>query len=114
MDSGDAINVSIIDLGHRYRMIVNNVKGIDPSAYKMPKLPVARVLWKCQPNLPIAAHAWILAGGAHHTCYSQNLTAQDMEDLADVWGIECIVINDKTTDLSEFKHKLRVNETVFN
>ena len=66
--TGPAVNASIIDLGNRFRMLVNPVEIVPPDA-PLPKLPVARVVWIPEPNLKIAAAAWILAGGAHHTGY---------------------------------------------
>jgi len=110
-DSGPALNVSLLDLGNRFRLLVNTVSAIEPEQ-DMPNLPVARVLWKPQPNLKISATAWILAGGAHHTCYSQNLTAEYLEDFADMAGIEYLVIDEDTT-LRRFKNELRWNGMYF-
>ena len=109
--AGAAINVSLIDMGNRFRLIVNEVEAIKPLA-ELPKLPVARVLWECKPNLDIAATAWILAGGAHHTVYSQAITTEYMEDFADIAGIELLVIDEKTT-VREFKDKINANEAYF-
>lgn len=111
-DAGPAINTSIIDLGDRFRMIINPVSAVQ-IPHKMPKLPVARVLWNPAPNLAHAVEAWILAGGAHHTCYSQNITVSDMEDFAEMVGIECVVIDAKTTNMSEFKQRLRSNAVYY-
>ncbi|MFN7118025.1 MAG: L-arabinose isomerase [Saprospiraceae bacterium] len=105
---GDALNASMIDMGNRFRLLVNEVEAIKPEA-DLPKLPVARVLWRCKPDLKTAATAWILAGGAHHTCYSQNLTSEYLEDFASMAGIEYVLINEKT-DLYQFKNELRWNE----
>lgn len=109
--AGDAINVSLVDMGTRFRLIVNEVEAIKPMA-ELPKLPVARVLWDCKPNLEVAATAWILAGGAHHTVYSQSITTEYMEDFADIAGIELLVIDEKTT-VREFKDKINANEAYF-
>jgi len=109
--AGDAINVSLVDMGTRFRLIVNEVEAIKPMA-ELPKLPVARVLWDCKPNLDIAATAWILAGGAHHTVYSQSLTTEYMEDFADIAGIELLVIDEKTT-IRDFKDKINANEAYY-
>lgn len=103
--AGDAINASIIDLGDRFRLLVNEVKAIDTEA-PLPKLPVARVLWKPLPDLKTAAAAWILAGGAHHTGYSQALNTEFMEDFADMFDLELTVI-DENTNLREFKNQLK-------
>ena len=109
--AGDAINVSLVDMGTRFRLIVNEVTAVKPMA-DLPKLPVARVVWDCKPNLDIAATAWILAGGAHHTVYSQAVTTEFMEDFADIAGIELLVIDEKTT-IRDFKDKLNANEAYF-
>ncbi|RPD96040.1 L-arabinose isomerase [Aureibaculum marinum] len=106
--SRDAINVSLVDMGNRFRLIVNEVKAVKPLE-NLPNLPVARVLWDAKPNLEIAATAWILAGGAHHTVYSQSITTEFIEDLADIAGIELLVIDEKTT-VREFKDKINANE----
>jgi L-arabinose isomerase len=103
-----AINVSVIDLGDRFRMLVNEVEGIDP-AKELPQLPVARVVWKPLPSLKVAAAAWIYAGGAHHTCFSQAVDTQFMEDFAEIAGIEIVVIG-KETNLREFKKELQWND----
>lgn len=109
--AGDAINVSLVDMGTRFRLIVNEVTAVKPMA-DLPKLPVARVLWDCKPNLDIAATAWILAGGAHHTVYSQAVTTEFMEDFADIAGIELVVIDNDTT-IRNFKDTLNANEAYF-
>lgn len=108
---GPALNASLIDLGHRFRLLVNTVEAVAPEQ-NLPKLPVARVLWKAHPNLNTAATAWILAGGAHHTCFSQNLTVEYLEDFAEMAGIELTVI-DENTQLRAFKNELRWNEAVY-
>jgi L-arabinose isomerase len=78
----------------------------------LPKLPVARVLWDAKPNLDIAASTWILAGGAHHTVYSQAVTTEFMEDFADIAGIELLVIDERTT-VRDFKDKINANEAYY-
>jgi L-arabinose isomerase len=109
--AGPAVNASIIDLGDRFRMIVNEVQVVVPDA-PLPKLPVARALWEAKPNLQTAAGAWILAGGAHHTGFSQALTAEHLEDFAEMAGIEFLLINGDTR-LSDFKKELRWNEAFY-
>ena len=109
--AGPALNASVIDMGNRFRLLVNEVEAVKP-VNDLPKLPVARVLWKPYPDMPTACTAWILAGGAHHTCYSQNLTAEHMQDLADMAGIEFSLIGRKT-DLYQFKNELRWNEVYY-
>jgi L-arabinose isomerase len=108
---GPAINVSIIDLGDRFRMLVNVVDCVKPPR-NLPKLPVARVLWKPLPNMKDACTAWILAGGAHHTCFSQNLSVECMEDFATMAGIEFVLIG-KNTDIYQFRNELRWNEVYY-
>lgn len=109
--SGPAINVSLVDLGNRFRLIVNEVEAVEPEG-KLPKLPVARVLWDPHPNLEVAATGWILAGGAHHTVYTQALTTEFMEDFAEMAGIELVVI-DKNTTIRDLKNQLNANEAYF-
>lgn len=108
---GPAINASIVDMGNRFRLLVNEVEAVEPPQ-DLPKLPVARVLWKPYPDMKKGCTAWILAGGAHHTCYSQNLTSAHMQDFAEMAGIELALIG-KHTDLREFKNELRWNDVAF-
>ena len=109
--AGPAINASLVDMGNRFRLVVNEVEAIKPLA-DLPKLPVARVLWDCKPNLETATTAWILAGGAHHTVYSQALQTEYMEDFADIAGIELLVI-DQDTRIRSFKDTLNANEAYY-
>lgn len=111
VDSGPAINVSLIDLGNRFRLLVNEVEAVRPE-HDLPKLPVARVLWKPYPDLNRAAQAWILAGGAHHTVFSKAITTEFIEDFADMAGIELVII-DKDTTIREFNEKLKWNEVYY-
>ena len=108
---GPAVNASIVDLGDRFRLIVNPVDVVSPDA-PLPKLPVARVVWVPRPNLKVGAGAWILAGGAHHTSFSQVLTSEHLEDFAEMAGIECLII-DETTELRAFKNELRWNAAYY-
>jgi L-arabinose isomerase len=108
---GAAINASLMDFGNRFRLLVNEVEAVEPQ-HQLPKLPVARVLWKPLPDMKTGCAAWILAGGAHHTCYSQNLNAQHMEDFAEMAGIEYVKIG-KGTELYQFKNELRWNEMYY-
>ena len=109
--TGPALNASLIDLGNRFRLIVNEVDVVKPDA-PLPKLPVARAVWVPQPNLKVAAAAWIYAGGAHHTGFSQALSAEHLEDFAEMAGIEFVLI-DAETKLRQFKQELRWNEAYF-
>lgn len=108
--SGNAINVALMDMGNRYRFLVNKVEAVETP--DLPKLPVARVLWDAKPNLKTAAASWILAGGAHHTAYSQALTVDHIRDFAEMLGIECLVI-DEETEINRFKQELRSNEVYY-
>lgn len=103
-----ALNASIVDMGNRFRLLVNEVEAVAPS-HDLPKLPVARVLWKPYPDMKTGCAAWILAGGAHHTCYSQNLTAEHLQDFAEMAGIECVLIG-KETNLRQLKNELKWSE----
>ena len=109
--AGNALNASLIDLGDRFRMIVNTVDVIEPEA-DLPKLPVARALWVPHPNLQIGASAWIYAGGAHHTVFSQALTAEHIYDFSEMAGIEYVLI-DRATDLRSLKNELRWNDAAY-
>ena len=109
--TGPAINASLIDLGPRFRLIVNTVDVV-PTEAPLPKLPVARALWTPQPNLKVAAATWILAGGAHHTGFSLSLTPEYMEDFAEIAGIEYLLIDENTTT-SGFKKELLWNQAVY-
>ena len=101
----------MIDMGNRFRLLVNEVEVVAPQK-PLPKLPVARAVWVCKPNLPVAAACWIHAGGAHHTGFSQAVTTEMLEDLAEIAGIEFLVI-DGQTRLREFKQELRSNEVYY-
>ena len=108
---GDGINVSMMDMGNRFRMLINpcDVSSHDAD---LPKLPVARVVWNPMPDLKTAAAAWILGGGAHHTGFSMALTAEHMEDFAEMADIEYLMI-DKDTTISDFKKDIRINEVYY-
>jgi len=109
--AGPALNASLIDMGDRFRLLVNEVEAVAPKN-KLPKLPVARVLWKPLPDFNTACAAWIYAGGAHHTCYSQNISSEGLEDFAEMAGIEYVLI-DKTTIIPNLKRELRLNDVVY-
>jgi L-arabinose isomerase len=108
--AGAALNASLIDLGNRFRLIVNKVDAVKPP--KLPKLPVARAVWECRPDFKTACAAWILAGGAHHTGYSYAVTGEHLDDFATLAGIELVMIKGDTK-LSEFKKELRWNELYY-
>jgi L-arabinose isomerase len=108
--AGPALNASLIDLGNRFRLVVNEVDAVAPP--KLPRLPVARAVWKCRPDFYTACAAWIYAGGAHHTGYSYSVTTEHLEDFAAMAGIELVVIG-ADTRLSAFKQELRWNEAYY-
>ena len=108
---GPALNASIVDMGNRFRLLINEVEAVPPK-HALPKLPVARVLWKPYPDMKTGCAAWILAGGAHHTCYSQNLTSEHLQDFAEMAGIEAILIG-KNSNLYDLKNQLRWNEMYY-
>jgi L-arabinose isomerase len=108
--AGEALNASLVDLGNRYRLIVNEVKAVKTP--KLPKLPVARAVWECKPDFKTACAAWIYAGGAHHTGYSYVVTSEMLEDFATIAGIETVHINAGTT-LPQLKQDLRNNEVYY-
>ena len=109
--AGPALNASIVDMGSRFRLLVNEVDAVAPKE-DLPKLPVARVLWKPLPDMKTGCAAWIYAGGAHHTCYSQNLTSEHLQDFADIAGIEYILIG-RETNLSTLRNELKWNEVYY-
>lgn len=108
---GPALNASIIDMGNRFRLLVNEVEAVEPQ-HDLPNLPVARVLWKPMPDMKTGCAAWILAGGAHHTCYSQNLSSESLQDFAEMAGIECVLI-DKETKINQLRNELRWSEVYY-
>ncbi|MBE2195122.1 MAG: L-arabinose isomerase [Anaerolinea sp.] len=108
---GAAINASLIDMGNRFRLIVNDVDVI-AADQPMPRLPVARALWIPQPDLKIGAAAWIYAGGAHHTGFSQSLRAEHIADFAQMAALEFLRI-DQSTTLHHFNNELRWNEMYY-
>jgi L-arabinose isomerase len=110
-NTGEAVAASLVDMGQRFRLIINIVDVIHTEA-PLPKLPVARALWQPRPDLQTAAAAWILAGGAHHTGFSFDLSAQSMQDFAEMADIEMLLI-DENSRLPDFKKELRWNEIFY-
>ena len=108
---GKAIVVSLIDMGDRFRMIVNDIE-CQKQEHDMPRLPVAGVLWKPLPDLKTSATAWIYAGGAHHSVLSYDLTAEHMRDFAEIMGIEFVHIN-KDTEIGAFRKELEYNDVIW-
>lgn len=109
--TGAAVNASVVDMGNRFRLIVNQVNVIQPQ-HPLPKLPVARAVWIPEPNLKIAATAWIHAGGAHHTALSYALTPEHWDNFAEMAGMECLLIDANTT-VASFVKELRWNDTYY-
>lgn len=109
--TGPAVATSLIDLGDRFRLIINDVecKKVEKP---MPKLPVATAFWTPKPNLQTGAESWILAGGAHHTAFSYDLTAEQMGDWAEAMGIEAVYIDENTT-IRGIKNEMRWNAAAF-
>lgn len=109
--SGPALQVSIIDLGNRFRMIVTECEAVTPLK-PMPNLPVARAMWRLMPNFEVATEAWILSGGAHHTVMTYDLKVDVLSDFAEILGIEFVHIGAHTT-ITELKHTLLMNELIY-
>jgi L-arabinose isomerase len=107
-DVGPAICASLIDLGNRFRLIINEVEAVK-MANPMPNLPVARIMWQPKPSLCEAAEAWILCGGAHHTSFSFSVTTEHLVDWAQMAGIECLIIDEKT-NLRDLQNEIKWNE----
>jgi L-arabinose isomerase len=110
-NTGPAIGAAIMDMGQRFR-IVANVVDVVPTDTPLPKLPVARALWLPRPSLKVAAAAWIYAGGAHHTSFSYAVTAEHLQDFAEMAGVEFLLIDEKTEE-DAFKDKLRWNDLYY-
>jgi len=108
---GRGVNASMVDMGNRFRLIVNEVNVIEPQ-HPLPKLPVARAVWVPEPNLKVAATAWIHAGGAHHTALSCALTPEHLENFAEMAGMECLLIDANTT-VAGFVKELRWNDMYY-
>jgi L-arabinose isomerase len=108
--TGHGIAATVVDMGNRFRMIVNDVDCIEPKP--LPKLPVASALWIPQPNFEVGAGCWIYAGGTHHSGFSYDLTDEYWQDYAEIAGIECVLINNNTT-VDEFRKELRFNEVYY-
>ena len=109
--AGNSVNVALMDFGNHFRLLINKTFG-EEIKEKLPKLPVARIMWKPLPDFETACTAWILGGGAHHTCYSENITVEQLEDFAEMAGIEFLVIDESTT-IRNFKNTIRSNEAYF-
>lgn len=109
--AGPAINAAIVDLGNRFRLVVSEVDAVDPDQ-PLPKLPVARAVWKPQPDFKTSATSWIYAGGSHHPVFSKALNSEIMEDFASIAGIEIVCI-DRDSSVSSIRKELRSNEVFY-
>lgn len=109
---GEGLVSAVVDMGNRFRCVINEINVIKPEA-ELPKLPVARMLWKPYPNLSTSAEAWILAGGGHHTAFSNIITTEMLQDWCEMVGIECAVIG-KDTTIPAFRNELRWNAAYWN
>ena len=110
-NTGPAVAASMVDMGKRFRLIISEVDVV-PTDAPLPKLPVARAFWTPKPDLKTAAAAWILAGGAHHTSFSFDVTAEHLQDFAEMAQIEAMHINENT-ELNAFKQTLRFNDLYY-
>ena len=110
-DAGPALVLTLLDLGSRYRLLVNTIDTVTPPS-SLPHLPVAHALWEPKPNLEISASAWIHAGGAHHSVYTQSVTLDMLEDFSEFAGIELVVIDENTT-IRDFKTNLKHNSLFY-
>jgi len=108
---GPATASTLLDMGNRFRLLANELDVVTPEQ-PMPKLPVAQAVWKPRPSLEESCAAWIYAGGAHHTAFSQAVTGEMLEDFATIADMEFLLIGEKTT-VSEFKNELRWNEVYY-
>jgi L-arabinose isomerase len=108
---GPALNVSVVDLGSRFRLVANEVDVVKPPE-PLPRLPVARAVWGCRPDFKTACGAWIRAGGAHHTAFSYAVTAEHLRDFAEISGVELVLI-DRGTRLADLEKELRWNEAYY-
>lgn len=109
--AGDSLVAGLMDFGNRFRLLINKTVG-EEMTEALPNLPVARVMWKPLPDFETACEAWILGGGAHHTCYSENISVEQMEDFAEMAGIEALVIDENTT-IRDFKNTIKANEAYY-
>jgi L-arabinose isomerase len=108
---GPGLVVGLIDLGTRLRLVANEVDVVEP-AHDMPRLPVARALWEPRPNLSTAAEAWLTAGGPHHTCFTQAVGREVLEDFAEISGLELLSIGAQTS-ASQFRNEIRWNQVYY-
>jgi L-arabinose isomerase len=109
--AGPGVVAGLLDLGDRFRLVVNEVDVVEPDE-ELPRLPVARAVWEPRPDLATAAEAWIHAGGPHHTVFCQAIGSEAFADLAEIAGVELLLI-DAETRIREFRKELRWNQAYF-
>jgi len=105
---GPAVAAALVDMGGRMRMIVHELDVLKPE-HAMPRLPVARAVWVPRPDFRRGCQAWLLSGGGHHTSFSQSVTAEQLEDFAELLDVECVRIG-RGTELASLKAQLRWND----
>jgi L-arabinose isomerase len=108
---GPGLVVGLMDLGTRLRLVANEVDVVEPEE-DLPRLPVARAVWQPRPGLATAAEAWLMAGGPHHTCFTQALAVEALDDLAEIAGVELVTIGEDTTT-TDFRKELRWNQVYY-
>jgi L-arabinose isomerase len=108
---GQAVIVCLVDVGGRLRLVANEVDVVPPDE-DLPRLPVARAVWAPRPTLSTAAEAWLMAGGSHHSVFTMALGIDAIRDLAEIAGVELVVI-DKDTTIARFADELRWNSVYY-
>jgi L-arabinose isomerase len=108
---GPAVVVALLDLGDRFRFVLNEVELVRP-AEDLPRLPVARALWRPEPDFATAAEAWLRAGGPHHTVLCRAIGTEAFADLAEIAGIELLVIDERTR-MRDMVNELRWNQAYY-
>jgi L-arabinose isomerase len=103
--------VALVDMGDRFRLIVNEIDLVPPDA-PMAKLPVGRAVWRPRPNFSTATESWLMAGGSHHTVLTRAVGPEVIADFAEMAGVEFLLINGDT-NVASFKNELRWNEAYF-
>jgi L-arabinose isomerase len=108
---GPAVMICLIDVGGRLRLVANEVNVVAPDE-DLPRLPVARAVWEPRPELSTAAEAWLMAGGSHHSVFTMALKMEALRDLAEIAGVELVVIDEGTT-IPQFTNELRWNRAYY-
>jgi L-arabinose isomerase len=108
---GPAFMFSMLDLGDRFRLLANEIDVIAPPQ-ELPKLPVARAVWRPKPDFATAAEAWLVAGGPHHSVFSTALDTETLVDFATIAGLELLLIDERTRS-REFANEVRWNQVYY-